>query len=317
MVAGLLVSGCSSSMTEIEKAATSPSAGTSTTSAGSAATKAPDCGDPQQSFNALGSVPGPGSLPPGSYEGQIRQRGRLIVGVSADTMLVGFRNPIDGQIEGFDIDMVRAVAKAILGDPSKVEFRVITAAQRVPVLLKPVDQGGVDLVARVMTMNCDRWSQVSFSSTYLMAHQKVLVPLASQAAGIGDLNGVKVCAPKGTTSLDALKKFPKVTPLGVDTHTDCLALFEQGQVGAITGDDTILAGFAAQDPYAKVVGPSLADNPCGLAMPKGHPEFVSFVNAVLDQMRADGEWQRSYDTWLKAALGAGSGPPKALYGRQP
>ena len=56
------------------------------------------------------------------------KRGRLIAGVSADTLLLGARNPVSGKIEGFDIDMLHAVSQAIFGDPDKIELRVITAA---------------------------------------------------------------------------------------------------------------------------------------------------------------------------------------------
>ena len=67
-------------------------------------------------------------MPAGSTMDRIQKRGRLIAGVSADTLLLGARNPVSGQIEGFDIDMLHAVSQAIFGDPNKVELKVITAA---------------------------------------------------------------------------------------------------------------------------------------------------------------------------------------------
>ena len=133
-------------------------------------------------------------------------RGRLIVGVSADTLLLAARNPVSGRIEGFDIDMARLVAKAIFGDPDKIELRVITTAQRIPVL----QDGSVDLVVRAMTINCARWQQIAFSAEYYRAGQKVLVPLGSKATSLDDLSGQRVCAPTGSTSLDKLSTFPKV-----------------------------------------------------------------------------------------------------------
>ena len=64
--------------------------------------------------------PRPDELPAGSTMARIQKRGRLIAGVSADTYLLGSRNPLTGRIEGFDIDMVKAVAKAIFGDENEV-----------------------------------------------------------------------------------------------------------------------------------------------------------------------------------------------------
>jgi polar amino acid transport system substrate-binding protein len=245
---------------------------------------------------------------------KIKDRGRLIAGVSADTLLLGARNPLNGQIEGFDIEMVKAVAKAIFNDPSKIEYRVITTAQRIPALI----DGSVDIVARAMTINCARWQQIDFSTEYYRAGQKVLVAKGSTAKGMADLKGKRVCAPNGSTSMDKLRTFAGLVPVGSDTHTGCLVLFQQGQVDAITGDDTILAGLAAQDPYAVVVkGPAFTSEPYGLGISKQHPDLVRYVNGVLAQMRSDGQWKKDYDLWLKAALGPAPAPPAAVYGRQP
>jgi polar amino acid transport system substrate-binding protein len=245
---------------------------------------------------------------------KIQDRGRLIAGVSADTLLLGARNPLTGQIEGFDIDMLKAVSKAIFNDPNRIEYRVITTAQRIPALT----DGSVDIVARALTINCDRWSQIDFSTEYYRAGQKILVAKGSPVTSLADLKGKRVCAPTGSTALDKLAATPGIIPVGSATHTGCLVLFQQDKVDAITDDDTILAGLAAQDPYASVVkGPAFTVEPYGLGVSRANPEFVQFVNNVLAQMRADGQWTGNYDTWLKAALGPAPAPPAAVYGRKP
>jgi polar amino acid transport system substrate-binding protein len=276
---------------------------------------APACGNPVASYAPDGSTPAPGAtLPAGSYMKTIQDRGRLIAGVSADTLLLGSRNSLNGQIEGFDIDMLKAVSKAIFNDPNKIEYRVITTAQRIPALT----DGSVDIVARAMTINCARWQQIAFSTQYYRAGQKVLVAKGSPARKMEDLKGKRVCAPNGSTSMDKLRTFKGLIPVGSDTHTGCLVLFQQAKVDAITGDDTILAGLAAQDPYALVVkAPAFTAEPYGLGMPQGHPEFVKFVNGVLAKMRTDGQWKASYDRWLAAPLGPAPAPPAAVYGRAP
>ena len=135
------------------------------------------CGDPVASFAPDQPLPAPGQMPITTYMKQIQDRGRLRVGVSGDTLLFGARNPISGRIEGFDIDMLHAVAQAIFGDPDRIEFTVITYAQRLPSL----QNGSVDLVAHTMTINCRRWQQISFSAEYFHAGQKVLVRRDSPA----------------------------------------------------------------------------------------------------------------------------------------
>ncbi|MDF3044961.1 MAG: extracellular solute-binding protein family 3 [Ornithinibacter sp.] len=273
-----------------------------------------------QSYAPPAVMPEPARMPAGSTMDTIRKRGRLIAGVSADTLLLGARNPVSGRIEGFDIDMLRGVSQAIFGDPTKIELKVITAAQRLPAL----QDGTVDIVARNMTITCARWKEIAFSSEYYRSGQKVLVRLGETTdsggpiSGIEDLAGRKVCAPNGSTSMDKLRTFTDIEAVGADTHTGCLVLFQQGAVDGITGDDTVLAGLAAQDPYADVVqAPAFTAEPYGLGVNSESVDFVRFVNGVLEEMKADGRWAKSYNTWLADSLGKAPAPPQPVYGRAP
>ena len=273
------------------------------------------CRNPTASYAPTGDLPSPSELPSGSTMAKIRERGRLVAGVSADTYLLGARNPLTGRIEGFDIDLVKAVAKAIFGDENRYQLRVITAAQRIPVL----QEGQVDLVARNMTITCDRWTRIAFSSEYYRSGQKILVRKGATAASLAALKGQQVCAPRATSSLENLKKrAPDAVPVEADSHTGCLVLFQQGAVAAITGDDTVLAGLVAQDPYAVVPKQrAFTAEPYGLGIPAKNVDFVRFVNARLAQMRSNGEWTAIYNRWLAEALGPAPRPPQAVYGRAP
>ena len=92
-------------------------------------------------------------------------------------------------------------------------------------------------------------------------------------------------------------------------------LFQQGEVDAITGDDTVLAGLAAQDPYARSPGDAFTAEPYGLGFNEDHVDFVRFVNGVLEQMRSDGRWTAVLRPWLQPALGPAPAPPTPVYGR--
>lgn len=276
-----------------------------------------ECDDPVASYAPEDALPAAGSMPSGSTMAEIAERGELIVGVSADTLLMSARNPFTGQIQGFDVDVLREVSRAIFGDPDQLRFRVITSGQRIEVLTA----GEVDLVARAFTITCERWESIAFSAEYFGAGQKVLVatgPEGEEPAvqGLEDLGGRRVCAPEGTTTLTRLADYPDVEAVPAPTHSQCLALFQQGQVDAITGDDTILAGFAAQDPYAVVVGDAISEEPYGIGIPLENADMVRFVNGVLEQMIADGTWTATYDRWLDV-LGEAPEPPTPVYGRTP
>ncbi|MBV9843606.1 MAG: glutamate ABC transporter substrate-binding protein [Kutzneria sp.] len=241
---------------------------------------------------------------------RIAERGRLIAGVDQTTYPFGFRDPFSGELTGFDIDMLHAVSAALFGDPNRIQFKTITSAERISALT----QGQVDIVARTMTIDCSRAQQVGFSTVYYVAGQRVLVNRGSSVTGIGDLTGRKVCATKGSTSLDAIAAAAShPVPVSVDNWTDCLVMMQQGQVDAVSTDDTILVGLVAQDPYTVIVGPRFTDEPYGIAVPKQDEDFVRFVNAVLERMRADGDWRASYQRWLGTRLGPVPDPPPARY----
>ncbi|MFE2755537.1 glutamate ABC transporter substrate-binding protein [Actinosynnema sp. NPDC059335] len=262
--------------------------------------------DPTASLRPTGPVPPPGSPPAGPALARIRAQGRLIAGVDQNTYLMGFRNPISGELEGFDIDMAREVARAVFGDPGAIQFKVVTSEDRVPTL----ERGDVDIVVRTMTATCERWQRVNFSTVYLQAGQRVLVPSNSDATGLESLGGRRVCATKGSSSLVNVAAAPsRPVAVGVAHWTDCLVMLQQGQVDAISTDDTILAGFAAQDPYTKVVGPQFTAEPYGMAFRKADEDFVRLVNALLERLRADGTWARLYQRWL----GDPPAPPVAVY----
>ena len=300
----LAAAGCSGDSSPLPGRPSAPAAPTPAASAPAA-----ESCNPRASLRPAGALPAPGRMPAGSYMAKIQQRGRLVLGTSQDTLLFSSRNPFTGKVEGFDVDMGRQIAAAIFGDPDRIQIKVIGYDERVS---SAVD-GSVDLVADTMTANCARWKDVNFSSTYYEAGQKVLVSSASEAKRIEDLGGRKVCAAKGSTSYDNIVKVAS-RPVAVDRPSfgDCLVAFQRNEVDAISTDDTILIGLAAQDPYAKVVGLRFTQEPYGMAMSNEHPEFTRFVNAVLARNRADGTWKSTYERWL-GDFGAAPQPPVAQY----
>jgi polar amino acid transport system substrate-binding protein len=249
-----------------------------------------------------------------SFVEQVRKRGYLVVGISSDTRLLGARNLETNAFEGLDIEMARAVATAVFGSVTaqNLRFKAISAGDRVPLLQAGVTKGGVDLVARAMTMNCQRWSQVAFAGPYFVSSLKLLVrsddPVTSLAAA--GKKGEKVCATNGSTTLAKVSGVKGVTPVGVPLTTDCMVLWQQGQVDAVAADDAILAGLKVQDPNAKIVGDTTVETePYGLAVSDQHKDFAAFINGVLEQMRDNGDWTRAYKaSGLADQLGARTQP---------
>ncbi|MFY1670555.1 glutamate ABC transporter substrate-binding protein [Plantactinospora sp. WMMB334] len=263
--------------------------------------------DPRASLRPSGSLPRPRQMPAGTAMATIVQRGRLIVGVDQNNYQFGFRDPLTGQLTGFDVDIAREIARGLFGDPGRIQFRAISSADRITA----VQEGTVDLVVRTMTMNCERWQQVSFSTEYFTAGQRVLVNRGSGVRRIEDLRDRKVCAAAGSTSIRNIAA-KGTRPVSVVNWTDCLVLLQQNQVVAVSTDDSILVGLAAQDPNTEVVGPRFSDEPYGVAISRESPELVRFVNGVLARIRSDGTWTQLYRRWL-TSLGPAPAPPVARY----
>lgn len=271
-----------------------------------------NCGDPTASLRPPAAMPTPGQMPAGSTMAAIQTRGHLVVGVDQNTYLFGYRDPKQNNLVGFDIDMARDVAQAIFGDPNKVIYKAITSAQRINVLQSNPPQ--VDMVARTFTITCARLQQVSFSTVYYQASRRLLVPASSTVTDINQLGGKKVCATTGSDSLGTNQGQANAPiPVAVNDWSDCLVMLQQGEVDAVSTDDTILAGMVAQDPNTKIVGPSIAPEPYGLGFPKGETDFVSFVNGVLQQIRTNGSWTNSYTASVSTRLGGIPAPPQPTY----
>ena len=277
-------------------------------------------GKPETASLAPGSIgTNPSSWGNDSTMERIRKRGHLIVGTSGDARLWGARNPVNGRIEGYDVDVAARIARALGLDPDATVYKVLTIAQRIPALRA----GTVDLVAERMTITCDRWQgtaktpteYANMSTAYYVSGARLLVRSDSRATSLAGLKGQTVCGVAGSTSLAALGD-ADVRKLVVSEPGRCLVRFQEGEAVAVVGDDTTLAGLASQDPYARIVGDRLNSSSVGFGLQPGAVDFTRFVNAVLEQMRTDGSLTRLYDTWMKPTLREPApAVPQPVYGR--
>ncbi|WP_374196755.1 glutamate ABC transporter substrate-binding protein [Streptomyces sp. ISL-96] len=265
------------------------------------------------------------SLRPSNADGpaieKIKARGKLIAGVDQNSFRWGYRNsatgnPATGGLEGFDIDLVRAIAEDILGDPDKVIYRAIPTNQRILAL----QEDRVDVVVRTMTVNCNRIKDVAFSTAYFEAGQQVLAPKGSTVKGYdASLAGKKVCTAKGSTAYDALaaKSFgAKFEGLTVPNQLDCLVRLQLGEVDAVVTDNALAAGQAAQDPAVELKGEPFTQEYYGVAVKLGSDDLVRRLNQVLDDYREGGEtgpWMKAYGKWLKDDLPGIKKPPEPKY----
>lgn len=213
-----------------------------------------------------------------------------------DTKLFGLKDPASGNVEGFDIDISKAIAKHIFGDENALELKEVTSKTRIPML----NNGEIDMIVATMTITEERKKEVDFSDVYFQAGQSLLVKKGSPITGIENLTSDStVLGSKGSTSVKNIRdKVNGIKVLEFDNYQDAFNALKAGQGDALTTDDAILYGMSAQDPNYEVVGKPFTDEPYGIAVQKGNSDIVQAINDTLKELHDSGEYDKIYEKWI-------------------
>lgn len=235
---------------------------------------------------------------------EIVDRGRIVVGVAQSLNQLGFRDPVNGELAGFEIDLAREVARDIFDDPERIEYRYVEDSTPEEVLAS----SDVDMVIRSFTITAPRQERVEFSVPYLTTYPRLLVMRNSGITGESDLTDRTVCVTQESTNLEELRDdIPHQDILATQTWSDCLMAMQRQQADAIYSDSAILSGLQAQDPYTMIVGTSENGSDYGIttALPGdgGTTGLVRQINSTLERIREDGTWNEIYARWLEEFQG--------------
>ncbi|MFF3713531.1 glutamate ABC transporter substrate-binding protein [Streptomyces phaeochromogenes] len=220
---------------------------------------------------------------------------KIKIGIKYDQPGLGLKEP-DGSFSGFDVDVATYVAKELGYEPNQIEWVETKSADRENALAR----GDVKLIAATYSINDERKQKVDFAGPYLLAHQDLLVKSDSDITKATDLNDKKLCSVTGSTSAQNVKNdfAPKAQLKQLGGYSECISALQSGAVDALTTDDSILAGFAAQDKYKgqfKLAGLKLSNENYGIGVKKGDTATVDKVNAALEKMVTDKAWQKAVD----------------------
>jgi glutamate transport system substrate-binding protein len=239
--------------------------------------------------------------------------GAFKVGFKFDQPGLGLKEGSD--YKGFDVDVAKYVAKELGHKEGDITFVQAPSAQR-ETLIKT---GQVNMVVATYSITDKRKAEVSFAGPYFIAGHDLLVRADETAiTGPETLAGKKLCSVKGSTSAQKVKdKYPGVQLQEFGTYSECVAALVSKGVDALTTDNTILAGYAAQPQYKdklKVVGKTFSEERYGIGIKKGDKATCEKINAALKKMVDDGSWQKAVDANLGPAgfkVDTAVNPPKA------
>jgi len=210
---------------------------------------------------------------------KIEEAGKVTVGVKEDQPGLGYLDVTTGERTGFDVDIARWIAASLGYDEDKIEFKPIASANREQAIVN----GDVDYYVGTYSITDKRKEQIDFAGPYFITGQGFLVGADSEiddVTDVSDFNGKTVCSATGSTPIQNIKaNFPEIKTKEYDLYSACVEDLLNGSVDAVTTDQAILIGYAAQYPdELKVVGDVFTEERYGVGLPKGDDVLRAHIN---------------------------------------
>ncbi|SIO15128.1 glutamate ABC transporter substrate-binding protein [Agromyces cerinus] len=234
----------------------------------------------------------------GTTMAKLSEAGKITVGTKFDQPLFGLKGP-SGDPEGFDVEIAKIIASELGIDEENITWTEAVSANREPF----IENGDVDIVVATYTINDKRKEVVSFAGPYYMAGQSILVLADNDdITSEEDLVGQPVCSVTGSTPAANLKELGAEV-IETDTYSNCLEPLRSGQVVAVSTDNVILAGLAAQNEGEfKVVGEPFTEEPYGIGLALDDTDFRMWINDVLEEAYEDGRYEEAWNSTAGAVL---------------
>jgi glutamate transport system substrate-binding protein len=234
--------------------------------------------------------------------------GKVTVGIKFDQPGLGLKNP-DGSFSGFDVEVANYVAGKLGVPEGGVTFVESKSAEREGL----IDRGEVDYIVATYSITDARKEKVNFAGPYFIAAQDLLVKSDNtDITGPEAMAGKILCSVTGSTSAQKVKDnyAADVALQEYGTYTECVEALRSGAVDAVTTDNVILAGYAAQYPgELKVVGKGFSTENYGIGLKKGDAAGTAAINAAIAAMIADGSWKQALEDTVGPSGFAIPAPP--------
>lgn len=229
---------------------------------------------------------------------EVKARGHLVVGVSDTTPPFSFKKPGEAMNVGYDMDIVRAVAKRLgVG----VEMVSLSSAERIPLL----QQGKIDFAATSMTRTASRLRDIDFSYIYFVTPHAVIVKKSSGITSVHQLAGRKASSASTSTAGENLKEAePAVNIAYVRDYSIAFAALKDGSVDAFPTDESVLRAIVQQDGHPDdylFLSDFTKSRNVGFALKKDEPRFKDALNRALLDVEQSGEAARIFANWFGPA----------------
>lgn len=262
--------------------------------AGCASGQGQQSASPQQSSGKAGT----GTLD------QIKERGKLIIGVKTDFPPFGYVNE-KGETTGFEVALAKQFAKDLLGDESKAELVSVTGPNRIPYL----QSNKVDIVLASMSVTPARAQVVDFTNPHFKTSSAVLVKADSPIQSIKDLDGKKVIVVKGSTGdVYMSKNAPNAQLVKFGNNTDALQALKDGRGDAYMQDNVMLYYWSRKNPGFRILKEQVDPTPWAAAVKKGNTDLKDWVDQELVNLGKQKYMHKLYDQYLKNDLGSNLNP---------
>ncbi|MFX4294605.1 glutamate ABC transporter substrate-binding protein [Streptomyces bohaiensis] len=225
----------------------------------------------------------------------------LTIGIKYDQPGLGLQTA-DNDFTGFDVDIARYVAAELGVEEDDITWRQAQSPERENML----KNGDVDFIVATYSITDQRKEEVSFAGPYFVAAQDLLMRSGESISSEDEIGDLNLCSVSGSTSAqkiqDTIAPDANLQPYG--GYSECLTGLENGAVDALTTDNTILAGYAAQDEHQgkfELAGLDLGPENYGIGIPKDDTELQEKINAALEKMIEDGAWAEAVEKNLGPA----------------
>ncbi|MDY5408455.1 basic amino acid ABC transporter substrate-binding protein [Veillonella caviae] len=216
------------------------------------------------------------------------------VGTDATYAPFGFKEKNTGKLDGFDIDIITAIAKE---EGAEVDIQNLNFDALLPAL----QSNTLDIAISDMTISEERAKSVDFSNPYYIAGSGLVVNTDNtNITSFKDLEGKRIGVSIGSTGAEIAGKIPNADVRQFNLIIDAFLELQNRGVDVVINDTPVNEFYVANKGrgIAKVVGEDYDAAPLGIAVKKGNTELLDKINSGLAKIKENGKYREIYKKWF-------------------